>query len=114
MPINFTGTFTDLAGTTHTASWKFASATPPAITTAGTVIEPAGANPGQASVSQTFTTPGVYLVTLTVTNNCDGSASATTIGADQFSALVVIYDPGAGFVTGGGWINSPAGAYIAD
>lgn len=27
---------------------------------------------------------------------------------------IVIYDPSAGFVTGGGWINSPAGAYIPD
>jgi hypothetical protein len=26
----------------------------------------------------------------------------------------VVYDPSAGFVTGGGWINSPAGAYAAD
>ncbi len=25
-----------------------------------------------------------------------------------------VYDPTAGFVTGGGWINSPAGAYAAD
>ena len=28
--------------------------------------------------------------------------------------LTVWYDPSAGFVTGGGWINSPAGAYSAD
>ena len=27
---------------------------------------------------------------------------------------VVVYDPAAGFVTGGGWITSPAGAYVAD
>ncbi len=27
---------------------------------------------------------------------------------------MVVYDPAAGFVTGGGWINSPAGAYAAD
>ncbi len=27
---------------------------------------------------------------------------------------VVVYDPGVGFVTGGGWINSPAGAYVPD
>lgn len=27
---------------------------------------------------------------------------------------VVVYDPDGGFVTGGGWINSPAGAYVAD
>jgi hypothetical protein len=26
----------------------------------------------------------------------------------------VIYDPNGGFVTGGGWINSPAGAYYAN
>jgi hypothetical protein len=28
--------------------------------------------------------------------------------------LIVVYDPSAGFVTGGGWINSPAGAYRPD
>jgi hypothetical protein len=27
--------------------------------------------------------------------------------------LLVVYDPGAGFVTGGGWMTSPAGAYPA-
>ena len=27
---------------------------------------------------------------------------------------VVIYDPEGGFVTGGGWINSPEGAYTSD
>jgi hypothetical protein len=26
--------------------------------------------------------------------------------------LVVVYDPTGGFVTGGGWINSPAGAFV--
>jgi len=29
-------------------------------------------------------------------------------------ALIAVYDPSAGFVTGGGWINSPAGAYVAN
>ena len=28
--------------------------------------------------------------------------------------MAVWYDPSAGFVTGGGWINSPAGAYLAN
>ncbi len=28
--------------------------------------------------------------------------------------FVVVYDPSAGFVTGGGWIDSPAGAYKPD
>ena len=26
----------------------------------------------------------------------------------------MVYDPSAGFVTGGGWIDSPAGAYVPD
>jgi hypothetical protein len=26
--------------------------------------------------------------------------------------MIVVYDPSAGFVTGGGWINSAAGAYV--
>ncbi|HKZ48575.1 MAG TPA: hypothetical protein VJ397_07300, partial [Thermoplasmata archaeon] len=29
-------------------------------------------------------------------------------------AFVVVYDPEGGFVTGGGWINSPPGAYARD
>ena len=28
--------------------------------------------------------------------------------------LLAVYDPSAGFVTGGGWINSPVGAYVPD
>jgi hypothetical protein len=30
---------------------------------------------------------------------------------DGLPAFVVVYDPSGGFVTGGGWITSPAGAY---
>jgi len=29
-------------------------------------------------------------------------------------AMIVVYDPSAGFVTGGGWINSPVGAFPAN
>jgi PKD repeat protein len=53
-----------------------------------------------------YTTPGVYTVTLSVT---DGSDTVET----SYS-YVVVYDPDGGFVTGGGWINSPEGAYVAD
>jgi len=31
--------------------------------------------------------------------------------SDEDSIVLAVYDPSAGFVTGGGWINSPAGAY---
>ncbi len=45
--------------------------------------------------------PGVYTVKLTVTDN-DSAASNESVY--QF---VVVYDPSGGFVTGGGWIDSP-------
>ncbi|MCD4786309.1 MAG: right-handed parallel beta-helix repeat-containing protein [Candidatus Eremiobacteraeota bacterium] len=35
-------------------------------------------------------------------------------GCMETSALIAVYDPSAGFVTGGGWIDSPPGAFIAD
>ncbi len=35
-------------------------------------------------------------------------------GCAESIAYLPVYDPNGGFVTGGGWINSPAGAYLAD
>ena len=105
--VNFTGTFTDAGGGTHTASWMFDT-----ISQAAAVVEPVGSTPGSANTTYTFTTPGVYLVRLTVNDSCGGTGTATTVGG--FDAMVVVYDPNGGFVTGGGWINSPAGAYTAD
>jgi hypothetical protein len=55
----------------------------------------------------TYTQAGVYTVTLTLTDDMGASASGTF-------EYVVVYDPAAGFVTGGGWINSPPGAYVQD
>jgi len=46
-------------------------------------------------------------VTVTITDVAGESAQATY----QF---IVIYDPNGGFVTGGGWITSPLGAYTPD
>jgi hypothetical protein len=57
--------------------------------------------------NRTYTTPGVYTPTVTVTDWCGQTTQETYL-------YVVIYDPNGGFVTGGGWINSPAGAYKAD
>ncbi len=36
------------------------------------------------------------------------------VDSAEVCTLAVVFDPSAGFVTGGGWINSPAGAYAAD
>jgi hypothetical protein len=108
-PVNFTGTFSDTSGTIHAGNWQFIS-NGASISQSVTVDETAGT----VQTTQSFTAAGVYLVTLMVGNACGGQGTATTVGTDQFTAMVVIYDPGAGFVTGGGWINSPAGAFVAN
>lgn len=106
-PVSFTGTYTDAGGGTHTAQWMF-----DALTQTGTVTEPSGSTPGTVSATYSFTTPGVYFVKLTVNDSCGGTAQETQING--LDAMVVIYDPNGGFVTGGGWINSPAGSYVAN
>lgn len=87
---NITVTFTDPgSGDTHTTSIACGNST--------------SASGGTC----TYTAAGVYTVTATVTDDDGGSDTGTY-------QYVVVYDPGAGFVTGGGWITSPAGAYAAN
>ncbi len=66
-----------------------------------------GDSSGGAGVmpSHSYAEAGVYTVCLTVNDGAlDSEANCT---------MAVVYDPSAGFVTGGGWINSPVGAYTA-
>ena len=98
--ITANATFTDPGVLdTHTAIWSWGDST----TSAGTVTETNGS--GSVTGSHVYTVAGVYTVTLTVTDDDGGSGQSVF----QF---VVVYDPNAGFVTGGGWIDSPAGAYV--
>jgi hypothetical protein len=100
--VNASAPFTDPdALDTHTAAWDWGDG----ATSAGTVTESAGA--GTVTGSHSFTVPGVYPVEVTVSDTYGNSDSAT-------HEYVVVYDPNGGFVTGGGWIDSPAGAYFAD
>jgi hypothetical protein len=101
-PVSFTGTFTDNAGDTHTAQWAFDS-----TTQAGTVNEASGV----VSATRTFNVAGIYMVNLSVTDSCHNTTTTNTVNG--LPAMVVIYDPNGGFVTGGGWFNSPGGAYVA-
>ncbi len=81
---------------THTASWNWGDGN----TTSGTVTESNGV--GLVSDSHTYTTAGVYTVTLTVADNNNGSGTT----AYQY---IVMYDTSAGFITGSGKYNSLAG-----
>jgi len=53
------------------------------------------------------TLPGIY--NFQVCAVADGA----TLAICQ-DVMIVVYDPSGGFVTGGGWIDSPAGAYVPD
>jgi hypothetical protein len=93
--ITATLTFSDPdAGDTHTVIWFWGDGT--------TTTLPA--TPPTASASHTYASPGVYTVTATVSDAAGESDTKTYY-------YVVIYDPDGGFVTGGGWIWSPLGAY---
>ncbi|MBI4582111.1 MAG: HYR domain-containing protein, partial [Planctomycetes bacterium] len=107
--VHFAGGYSESCGLAS-ASWAFAS-------NLGTITVPAtiDATAGTITADYAFVNPGVYAVTLAATDASGNTATADTVsGPDSLPAMVVIYDPTAGFVTGGGWINSPAGAYAAN
>ncbi len=119
-PVQFDGTASsDPRGASLTYEWDFGDGSPTA---------------GGATPSHTYADNGSYTVTLTVSNgSLTGTATATATianvvpagvysvtltvtdkdgGSDQsVFQWVVVFDAEAGFVTGGGWITSPAGAY---
>lgn len=69
--------------------------------------EPTATSPGSCNGSHLYTAAGVFEVVVTVADECGEGVGAT-------HRYFVFYDPAAGFVTGGGWIHSPEGAYPAN
>ncbi len=65
-----------------------------------------GSSGSGVMLTHSYTDAGVYTVCLTV-NDGDLSSEANC-------TMAVVYDPSVGFVTGGGWINSPAGALVSN
>ncbi len=59
-----------------------------------------------ATTTHSYAAVGIYDVCLTVNDGTDNSGPVCT--------MAVVYDPSAGFVSGSGWILSPAGAYKPD
>jgi hypothetical protein len=73
---------------------------------------------GQVTVNVTgalpaYSTTGVHSICVYGTD-ASGNVGLEKLGTEQYCVLVAVYDPSAGFVTGGGWIDSPQGAYIAN
>ena len=68
---------------------------------------------GLVTAAHTYTAAGVYTVRLSLADDDHevlGSGAATRVTTADLPAYVVVYDPSAGFVTGGGWFDSPMGA----
>lgn len=87
-PVNFTASFSDNVGDTHTAVW-----TVDGSPQAGVVNEGAGT----ITATHTFATPGIHSVSLTVTDDCGQSATANS------SIIVYAFATGTGsFVIGDG------------
>jgi PKD domain len=87
---------------THTATFDWGDGTTPSP-----ALVVGGGGAGEASASHTYAAPGLYPVTITVTDD-DG-------GSDTFvHEYVVVYDASGGFATGGGWLESPSGAYTPE
>jgi len=96
--INAWADFTDpCARLTHTATWDWGDGS----VSEGRIEETSGS--GTAYGSHAYSASGVYVIRLTVTSSCGLS------GESEYR-YVVVYNPDGGFVTGGGWIDSPAGA----
>ena len=99
-PVNFTATFADNAGDTHTAVWTFDGAPQ-----AGTI------NEGSQTVTttRTFTTVGPHSVTLTVTDDC-GQVGATNTSVLIYAFATATATGNGSFVIGDG--NAAVGTQV--
>jgi hypothetical protein len=97
--VSLSASFTDPdAGQTHTCliNWD------DGVVQSGVVNETSRT----CTKAHTFSSAGVYTINVTICDNLGACGTATV--------WVVVYDPSAGFVTGGGWINVDPGSYPAD
>jgi PKD repeat protein len=105
-PVMLAATFTDVGtGDTHTGVFELGTGGP---IVSGSIVETNGSGSMSASIS--FSESGVYTIIARVTDD-DGGVGSRSSAMEIF---VVVYDPSTSFATGGGWINSPAGAYVAE
>jgi PKD repeat protein len=106
-PVTLGAAFTDAGtGDSHTGSFQLGAGGP----ASGAIVESNGS--GSMSAVVGFAQAGVYTITASVTDD-DGGTGVRSSALDV-PAFLVVYDPSGSFVTGGGWISSPAGAFAAE
>lgn len=100
--VDASATFTDLDTVDqHQAVWDWGDQT----TSTGDVQETGGS--GVVTGSHIYSAPGVYTIKLVVTDEFG-------VSDESLFQFIVIYNPEGGFVTGGGTMQSPLGAYMVD
>ena len=102
----FAGSFWDIPGKTHRARWQLDG-----LSATGTVVEPTATKAGIVKGSYVFAAAGVYATRMEVIDESGTVGIADSV--DGVNSLVVVYDPSGGYVTGGGWFESPRGALAA-
>jgi hypothetical protein len=116
----FTLVFTDPEGISldYTLTWEWGDGDTTTCSTgsADCTLIPGSGTQGTLVTSHAYSEPGVYTVQATADNNHSTSDTFTSEDGSYTSTyeFVVVYDPSAGFVTGGGWIDSPPGAFAHD
>ncbi|MEV4746701.1 PKD domain-containing protein [Streptosporangium sp. NPDC049248] len=112
--VKLNATFTDPGGAdVHTAVWSVggtpvpAALAGPAKSTGKNAGKKASKSTGMVTGSHVFTKPGRYPISLTVTDNHGGRATADTVDGEQ--VYIEVYDP-ATAVAGDGSIEVPAGS----
>lgn len=95
-----------VAGTTYDVAWTLGRPGFPTVEFLHT------SSTGDLSRTVTLTQPGVYDVILSAVASGGKSATANLVQPENLPGSIIVYDSTAGFVTGGGSIYSPAGAYV--
>jgi hypothetical protein len=121
-PINFTAVFTDpppFPDETQEwrATWSWGDGSESICDYLDECIPDYDGTYGTLMGSHIYNDPGVYKVAATVTGSFvepDTSTFKTFKFEIDYDEFVIAYDPTGGFVTGGGWIDSLAGAYKPD
>jgi hypothetical protein len=111
-PLTLNAHFSDTDGTgpwTWSVNWDDSSGACP-TPNANTCPSSSGTASGTTttnspfSATHTFTNVGVYSIVVKVKDST-GLAGVATV-------WIVVYDPSAGFITGGGWLNVAPGSYV--
>jgi hypothetical protein len=105
--VSFAGGFWDSSRLAHTGEWLFDSLRKPA-----TIIAADRPNAWRVTASTSFKSFGVYRMQMNVTDSSGQTGSTSMVGG--LDANIVVYPSSGQYVAGAGWINSPAGAYVAN